>query len=86
MAAVWCSLTPLNRSGSNTGKTTTCPPCFHYRHIMIFYNPRTSISKRVSIVLHPKLFTRLQERCDFEGRSLSNLCAYLLERSLDPEE
>lgn len=53
---------------------------------MILYNPRTSISKRVSIVLHPKLFARLQERCDFEGRSLSNLCAYLLERSLDPEE
>ncbi len=43
---------------------------------------RTSISKRITIVMHPLLFTQLQARCDREGRLLSNLCAYLLERSI----
>lgn len=46
---------------------------------MITTNARYTTSKRVTIVLHPLLHTQLQGRCDHEGRSLSNLCAYLLE-------
>ncbi len=45
-----------------------------------------SNSKRITIVLHKALFARLQDRSDYEGRSMSNLCAYLLERAMsDPE-
>jgi hypothetical protein len=37
-------------------------------------------------VLHKALFARLQGRSDYEGRSMSNLCAYLLERAMsDPD-
>lgn len=49
---------------------------------MIAINSRSSNSKRITIVLHPHLFFRLQERSDNEGRSVSNLCAYLLERAM----
>lgn len=43
-------------------------------------------SKRITIVLHKALFARLQDRSDYEGRSMSNLCAYLLERAMpDPD-
>lgn len=49
---------------------------------MIITNNRIGTSKRISIVLHPSLFTQLQGRSDSEGRSLSNLCAYLLERAM----
>ena len=49
---------------------------------MIIPNGRYSASKRITIVLHPLLHTRLQGRCDCEGRSLSNLCAYLLEQAM----
>jgi hypothetical protein len=56
-------------------------PSFFSLHRMI-YQTRNINSKRVSIVLHPQLFTRLQTRSDHEGRSLSNLCAYLLERAM----
>lgn len=49
---------------------------------MIITNGRYSISKRISIVLHPLLYTRLQGRSDLEGRSMSNLCAYLLEQAM----
>lgn len=49
---------------------------------MIIPNGRYSTSKRITIVLHPLLHTRLQGRCDSEGRSLSNLCAYLLEQAM----
>lgn len=49
---------------------------------MIAINGRFSTSKRITIVLHPLLHTQLQGRCDHEGRSLSNLCAFLLERAM----
>lgn len=39
---------------------------------------------RVTITLPFGLRNTLQDRADLEGRSLSNLCSYLLERSLDP--
>ena len=35
--------------------------------------------QRVSITLNWSLHQRLMERCDFEGRSLSDLAAHLLE-------
>jgi len=49
---------------------------------MIAINNQSTTSKRITIALNPLLFTRLQTRCDHEGRSLSNLCAYLLERAI----
>lgn len=49
---------------------------------MIPLNGRYSISKRITIVLHPLLHNQLQGRCDHEGRSLSNLCAFLLEQAM----
>jgi hypothetical protein len=57
---------------------------FYSLHRMIF-QPRNQNSKRITIVLHPQLFTRLQTRSDYEGRSLSNLCAYLLERAMSDD-
>lgn len=39
-------------------------------------------AKRISISLHDAMFERLQELSLREGRSLSNLCAYLLEVAL----
>jgi hypothetical protein len=39
---------------------------------------------RVTITLPFHLRNNLQDRADEEGRSLSNLCSYLLERALDP--
>jgi len=38
---------------------------------------------RISITLAHNTYQQLLERSDFEGRSLSNLAAYLLETSLD---
>lgn len=43
-----------------------------------FRNPR-----RISITIPYNVAVSLQERCDEEGRSLSNLAASLLESSLD---
>jgi hypothetical protein len=45
----------------------------------------TSISKRVTISLNPSLFGLLQVRSDHEGRSLSNLCAFLLENAMSEQ-
>lgn len=42
--------------------------------------------RRVTITLPYATFQDLQERADGEGRSLSNLAAYLLESSLHPPE
>jgi hypothetical protein len=41
-------------------------------------------SKRISIVIPLLLHSRLLERSNTEGRSFSNLCAYLLESAMDP--
>jgi hypothetical protein len=38
--------------------------------------------KRISITLALQPYERLQTRSDWEGRSLSNLAAYLLEQAL----
>lgn len=39
-------------------------------------------SRRISITIPYNVAISLQDRCDQEGRSLSNLAAYLLESSL----
>lgn len=39
-------------------------------------------ANRISVSLHDAMFERLQELSLKEGRSLSNLCAYLLEVAL----
>jgi hypothetical protein len=39
--------------------------------------------RRISITVSHATYERLLERCDAEGRSLSNLAAYLLETSTD---
>jgi metal-responsive CopG/Arc/MetJ family transcriptional regulator len=39
--------------------------------------------KRLSASIPDKLFERLEELADYEGRSVSNLVSYLLERSID---
>lgn len=41
--------------------------------------------RRVTITLPYATFVDLQKRADREGRSLSNLAAFLLESSLQPE-
>ena len=45
----------------------------------VFRSPR-----RISITVPHHAFFALQQRSDVEGRSLSNLAAYLLEISLNP--
>ena len=39
---------------------------------------------RVTITVPYEVFTRLRDRADHEGRSTSNLAAFLLERNLRP--
>ena len=39
--------------------------------------------RRITVSLPEALVVRLENRADFEGRSVSNLAAYLLERALD---
>jgi hypothetical protein len=46
----------------------------------LFRKPR-----RISITVPHHTFCVMQERSDLEGRSLSNLAAYLLELSLGPQ-
>jgi len=46
----------------------------------LFRKPR-----RISITVPHQTFCLMQERSDLEGRSLSNLAAYLLEFSLDKQ-
>lgn len=43
-------------------------------------------ARRITITLPHSAFMALQDRCDHEGLSLSNLAAYLLESSLDRQE
>ena len=47
---------------------------------LIFRRPR-----RITITVPHHAFSALQQRSDLEGRSLSNLAAYLLETSLDQD-
>ena len=44
---------------------------------------RRATTQRLTIVLSGVVFERVVERSQTEGRSMSNLVAYLLERSLD---
>jgi hypothetical protein len=47
---------------------------------LVFRSPR-----RISITVPHHAFSALQQRSDVEGRSLSNLAAYLLEISLNQD-
>jgi hypothetical protein len=46
-------------------------------------SPLFRSSRRITITVPHHAFSVLQERSDQEGRSLSNLAAYLLESSID---
>ena len=52
--------------------------------------PRLKNPKKVSVVLRQDLVDNLQQMAEWEGRSLSNLCAHLLEKAYQqqsrPEE
>lgn len=50
------------------------------------YDRATRKPKRISITVSDKAFRQLQERSDLEGRSSSNLAAFLLELGLDQAE
>lgn len=42
--------------------------------------------KRISITMPYEAYQRLLQRSDYEGRSLSNLAAFLLESAINPQE
>ena len=44
---------------------------------------RRSTTQRLTVVLSGVVFERVEERSQIEGRSMSNLAAYLIERALD---
>jgi hypothetical protein len=50
------------------------------------YAPLLQVATRAPhrITISDALFRRLTRQADMEGRSTSNLCAYLLERGIDP--
>lgn len=39
--------------------------------------------RRLSVTVNAELYGRLQELADLQGRSTSNLCAFLLERATE---
>jgi hypothetical protein len=45
--------------------------------------PAFRYPRRLTITLPQNIYHQLVERSDWEGRSMSNLAAYLLETSLD---
>ena len=49
----------------------------------ITLSPRVLNRKRISVVLRQDVLQKLQAVAEWEGRSLSNLCAYWLEKSAD---
>ena len=48
--------------------------------------PSFRSSRRLSVTVPYHAFRALQERSDFEGRSISNLAAYLIESSLEASQ
>jgi len=44
---------------------------------------RRATTQRLTVVLSGVVFSRIEQRSQDEGRSMSNLVAYLLERALD---
>jgi len=57
-------------------------PVLHAPH-RVATAPAFRAPHRISITLAHNTYQQLLERSDFEGRSLSNLAAYLLETSLE---
>jgi hypothetical protein len=47
--------------------------------------PAFRYPRRLTITLPQSIYHQLVERSDWEGRSMSNLAAYLLETSLDDD-
>ena len=48
--------------------------------------PRLKNPKKVSVVLRQDLVDNLQQLAEWEGRSLSNLCAHLLEKAYKDQD
>jgi hypothetical protein len=44
---------------------------------------KRTTTQRLTVVLSGVVFQRIEERSHMEGRSMSNLAAYLIERALD---
>jgi hypothetical protein len=44
---------------------------------------KRTTTQRLTVVLSGVVFERVEQRSQIEGRSMSNLVAYLLERALD---
>ena len=42
--------------------------------------------KKISVVLRQDVVQKLQDLAEFEGRSLSNLCAHLLEKAVKDQK
>lgn len=63
---------------------------FHMVRVMAAVSTLTAPAfrkaRRITITLPQSAFLALQDRSDDEGRSLSNLAAYLLESSLERPE
>lgn len=44
---------------------------------------RQSVPRRISVTVPGHVYEALRDRADREGRTTSNLCAYLLEKALE---
>ena len=51
--------------------------------LMDAHKYRRTTTQRLTVVLSGVVFQRVEERSQREGRSMSNLVAYLVERALD---
>lgn len=50
---------------------------------MTYHQNKRANTQRLTVVLSGVAFKRIEERSQQEGRSMSNLVAYLVERALD---
>lgn len=50
---------------------------------MAYNQYKRTTTQRMTITLSGVVFQRIEERSQIEGRSMSNLVAYLVERALD---
>ena len=73
----WRSRSDLGQNGSAVGPPLMPPPLLPNRTLLLQRAPR-----RISVSVSHALFCQLQALADQEGRSTSNLCAYLLERAM----
>lgn len=45
-------------------------------------NPRMKNPKRISVVIRQDVLADIQSLAEWQGRSVSNMCAYLLEQAI----